>query len=69
MAKLLRFAVVVVILMAVMSIGDPSYTVTILHPPSGFDNSYAVGVSGSQQLGYADGMATEYFTGAIGVCI
>ena len=44
MAKLLRFTVVVVVLLAATSIGAPSYTVTILHP-SGFDNSFAVGIS------------------------
>ena len=58
MMKLLRFSLILVVFMAATSVAAPSYTVTILHPLTGFDSSEAWGVSGGQQVGHGGGDAT-----------
>jgi hypothetical protein len=54
MTKLIKFSVIFVILItAIAEAGPTGYTVTILHSPD-FNNTDAIAVSGSQQVGVAE---------------
>jgi hypothetical protein len=44
-----------------VALAAQSYTVVILHPPSGLDSTYASGAASGQQVGYSQGTTTHPF--------